>query len=95
MQGLQRGIVGAAVPTLTREADDAERVLAAVAELYAAGAISTAAVPGSPQIGPPHLDMPRYPWQRTFLRTEDPATLLDRFGTAEGFAMLGDPVQAG
>lgn len=94
-QLVQRGIIGVAVPTLARGADDEQRVLEAVAELYAAGGISTAEIPGAPDVRAPHLDLPRYPWQKTYLRSEDPVTMLDRFGLSESFAMLRDPIGTG
>ncbi|MBU3066322.1 SDR family NAD(P)-dependent oxidoreductase [Nocardia sp. NEAU-G5] len=87
---LQQGISGAAVPTLSRGGDDAEHITTAVAELYRAGALDGTRLPGAIDPATPHLDLPRYPWQRRYLWTMEPETRLDRLGTPGGFAMLGD-----
>ena len=87
---VQQGISGAAIPTLVRGGDDAEHVATAVAELYRAGALDAARLPRDIDPATPHLDLPRYPWQRRHLWTMEPETTLDRLGTPGGFAMLGD-----
>ncbi|MVU77347.1 SDR family NAD(P)-dependent oxidoreductase [Nocardia sp. ET3-3] len=87
---VQRGTPGAVIGTLAREADDQDRLLRTVAELYRAGALDTARPPGASTGAVVHRELPRYPWQRRVLWTEDPATESDRRGATTGYAMLGE-----
>ncbi|MBB5916368.1 acyl transferase domain-containing protein/NADPH:quinone reductase-like Zn-dependent oxidoreductase/acyl carrier protein [Nocardia transvalensis] len=87
---LQQGVSGAAVPTLARGGDDEENLLTAVAELYRAGALDGERLPRPIDTATPHVALPRYPWQRRHVWTQEPETRLDRLGTPDGFAMLGD-----
>ncbi|MEV4236133.1 SDR family NAD(P)-dependent oxidoreductase [Nocardia sp. NPDC049737] len=87
---VQQGVTGAAISTLTRGGDDRENTLAAIGELYRAGALDGDRLPGAIDPGAGHVDLPRYPWQRRYVWTQEPETELDRIGTPNGFAMLGD-----
>jgi acyl transferase domain-containing protein/acyl carrier protein len=91
---VQQGISGAAIPTLARGGDDEENIATAIAELYRAGALDGARLPCAVDPATPHLDLPRYPWQRRYLWTMEHETRLDRLGTPGGFAMLGDRTAA-
>ncbi|MFF7942352.1 SDR family NAD(P)-dependent oxidoreductase [Nocardia gamkensis] len=91
---IHRGVIGAAVTTLSRDLRDRNNVLRAVADLYVAGSLDGSAVPGRPDSIVEHLDLPAYPWQRKRVWHDEPVTLLDRLGTPEGYALLGDPTTA-
>ncbi|MEV0077278.1 SDR family NAD(P)-dependent oxidoreductase [Nocardia neocaledoniensis] len=84
------GEAGTTVATLRRDRGDAESLRQVLADLYAAGALDIerlfADVPGPT----PHVDLPRYPWQRTRLRAELPELRLSRHGTPGTPPMLGD-----
>ncbi|MBF6329484.1 type I polyketide synthase [Nocardia transvalensis] len=91
---VQRGISGAAIGTLARDGDDREQVLAAVGELYRAGALDNSRLP-QPFSGPArHVELPRYPWQRRYVWTQEPEAELNRLGTPGSFALLGDRTAA-
>ncbi|WP_433601877.1 type I polyketide synthase [Nocardia sp. CA-135953] len=87
---VQQGITGAAISTLTRGGDDSENILTAIGELYRAGSLDGDRLPGAIDPGVGHVDLPHYPWQRRFVWTQEPETDLDRIGTPNGYAMLGD-----
>ncbi|MEV6321163.1 SDR family NAD(P)-dependent oxidoreductase [Nocardia sp. NPDC051787] len=91
---VRRSLDGAAISTLSRDADDRDNLLRAVGELYQAGGMDTTSVPGAPETPAPHLDLPRYPWQRRTLWTEDPAIEADRVGATDGYVMLGQRTAA-
>ncbi|MGY1876155.1 MULTISPECIES: type I polyketide synthase [Nocardia] len=91
---IHRGVIGAAVTTLSRDLRDHNNVLRAVADLYVAGSLDGSSVPGRPDSIVEHLDLPAYPWQRKRVWHDEPVTLLDRLGTPEGYALLGDPTTA-
>ncbi|WP_280455994.1 type I polyketide synthase, partial [Nocardia brasiliensis] len=86
----QRGLSGAALSTLSRDCDDVDSLRRVVGDLYRAGVLDISRAPGAADAPVEHLDLPRYPWQRRTLWTEDPATRHDRFGATAGFAMLGE-----
>ncbi|MGW5725588.1 type I polyketide synthase [Nocardia beijingensis] len=91
---VRRGLDGAAISTLSRTADDRDNLLRAVGELYQTGGLDTAHAPGAPETPVAHLDLPRYPWQRRTLWTEDPAIEADRIGAVDGYVMLGQRTAA-
>ncbi|WP_040781006.1 type I polyketide synthase [Nocardia pneumoniae] len=91
---VRRGLDGAAISTLSRDADDRGNLLRAVGELYQAGGLDTTSAPGAPETPAAHLDLPRYPWQRRTLWTEDPAIEADRVGATDGYVMLGQRTAA-
>ncbi|MBF6170827.1 type I polyketide synthase [Nocardia blacklockiae] len=91
---LQQGLSGAVIPTLARGGDDRENLRAAVAELYRAGSLDAERLPRPLDPAPPHAALPRYPWQRRHVWTQEPETRLDRLGTPDGYAMLGDRLAA-
>ncbi|WP_063022674.1 type I polyketide synthase [Nocardia niwae] len=91
---IQRGVIGAAVTTLSRDLRDRNNVLRAVADLYVAGSLDGSTVPGRPDSVVEHLDLPAYPWQRKRVWHDEPVTLLDRLGTPDAYALLGDRTAA-
>ncbi|UGT65986.1 SDR family NAD(P)-dependent oxidoreductase [Nocardia gipuzkoensis] len=91
---VRRGLDGAAISTLSRNTDDRENLLRAVGELYQVGGLDTTHAPGVPETPAAHLDLPRYPWQRRRLWTEDPAIEADRVGATDGYVMLGQRTAA-
>ncbi|WP_280373481.1 type I polyketide synthase [Nocardia abscessus] len=91
---VRRGLDGAAISTLSRNADDHDNLLRAVGELYQVGGLDTTHAPGVPETPAAHLDLPRYPWQRRTLWTEDPAIEADRVGATDGYVMLGQRTAA-
>ncbi|MEU1963370.1 SDR family NAD(P)-dependent oxidoreductase [Nocardia sp. NPDC019304] len=91
---IHRGVIGAAVTTLSRDLRDRNNVLRAVADLYVAGSLDGSAVPGRPDSVVGHLDLPAYPWQRKRVWHDEAVTLLDRLGTPDGYALLGEPTTA-
>ncbi|MEU5758477.1 SDR family NAD(P)-dependent oxidoreductase [Nocardia sp. NPDC047648] len=86
---VRRGLDGAAISTLSRNADDHDNLLRAVGELYQVGGLDTTHAPGAAETPAAQLDLPRYPWQRRTLWTEDPAIEADRVGAVDGYVMLG------
>ncbi|WP_280252316.1 type I polyketide synthase [Nocardia abscessus] len=91
---VRRRLDGAAISTLSRNADDHDNLLRAVGELYQVGGLDTTHAPGVPETPAAHLDLPRYPWQRRRLWTEDPAIEADRVGATDGYVMLGQRTAA-
>ncbi|MBF6468391.1 SDR family NAD(P)-dependent oxidoreductase [Nocardia beijingensis] len=91
---IHRGVIGAVVTTLSRDLRDRNNVLRAVADLYVAGSLDGSTVPGRPDSVVEHLDLPAYPWQRKRVWHDEPVTLLDRLGTPDGYALLGDRTAA-
>ncbi|WP_067862352.1 type I polyketide synthase [Nocardia shimofusensis] len=87
---LGTGETGACVATLNRKQDDADSIRRTLAGLYVAGVLDTEALFDEQPVTP-HLDLPRYPWQRTVLRADLPVFAQRRHGTPGGYPMLGDP----
>lgn len=85
---LAGGESGATISTLVRDSPDAECIRQTVAALYNAGALDVAAMFTQPA---PHLDLPRYPWQRQYLHDQLPEHRQFMFGTPGAYSMLGDP----
>lgn len=79
---------GTAVPTLNRNQRDADSVRKTIAELYIAGALDATDLCTDVA---PHVDLPRYPWQRQRLRDELPEFVQSKYGVENGYTMLGDP----
>ncbi|MCM6778856.1 SDR family NAD(P)-dependent oxidoreductase [Nocardia sp. CDC159] len=84
------GESGTTVATLNRKQSDAESVRQSVAGLYAAGVLDIDALFAELPTPTPHLDLPRYPWQRTHLRNDLPIHRLRRHGAPDTLPMLGD-----
>ncbi|MBF6213302.1 type I polyketide synthase [Nocardia puris] len=82
---------GTTVATLDRKQDDTLSLRKTVIGLYAAGVLDTGTLFPAGAPTPPHVPLPRYPWQRTALRSTQPLFEQARLGTPGGFAMLGDP----
>ncbi|OBA61484.1 type I polyketide synthase [Nocardia sp. 852002-20019_SCH5090214] len=91
---LDHGVTGAAVPTLARGGDDHANLHSALADLYRAGTLDGDRLPAGIDTATPHLDLPRYPWQRRRIWSQQPETELDRLGTPGGYALLGDRTAA-
>ncbi|MBF6181646.1 type I polyketide synthase [Nocardia otitidiscaviarum] len=83
------GESGTTVPTLHRKQSDAESIRQTIAGLYTAGALDIDAL--FTETVTPHVDLPRYPWQRTRLQNLNPVFQQRRHGTPDGYPMLGDP----
>ncbi|MFE3055044.1 SDR family NAD(P)-dependent oxidoreductase [Nocardia sp. NPDC059239] len=83
------GETGTTVATLNRKQADDESVRQTVAGLYTAGVLDIDALFGS--VVTPHVELPRYPWQRTRLRVELLGVQQLKYGTPGGYRMLGDP----
>ncbi|MGW3539417.1 SDR family NAD(P)-dependent oxidoreductase [Nocardia niigatensis] len=83
------GETGTTVATLNRKQEDDESIRQTVAGLYAAGVLDIDALFGTAVT--PHVDLPRYPWQRTRLRVELLGLQQLKYGTPGGYRMLGDP----
>ncbi|MGW4843136.1 type I polyketide synthase [Nocardia brasiliensis] len=88
---LDAGEAGSVVATLDRRQADSESLRKIVLGLYTAGALDSAAMFPLERSAPPHLPLPRYPWQRTRLRSALPHFEQLRSGTPDGYAMLGEP----
>jgi acyl transferase domain-containing protein/threonine dehydrogenase-like Zn-dependent dehydrogenase/acyl carrier protein len=87
---LRGGTPGSVISTLVRDQDDRTCLVAAVGELYQAGALDTARCPGQDRrAAVPHVDLASYPWQRATLWTETPPSVRDRLGDPGGAPMLG------
>ncbi|AHH15033.1 polyketide synthase [Nocardia nova SH22a] len=91
------GETGTSVATLHRKQQDADSLRQTLAGLYAAGVLDIDRLFGETPDATPHIDLPRYPWQRTRLRNELPEFRLLRHGTPDAHPMLGDqhPDEAG
>ncbi|WP_278262586.1 type I polyketide synthase [Nocardia sp. AG03] len=85
------GEVGTSVATLHRKQRDTHSMRQVLADLYAAGALDVNALFTEVDGPTPQVDLPRYPWQRTRLRSELPELRLLRHGTPGALPMLGDP----
>lgn len=85
---LADGESGTTVSTLDRKRPDAESVRQTIAGLYAAGALKLSEIFAKPA---GHLALPRYPWQRQRLHQELPEHTQAKYGSREGYSMLGDP----
>ncbi|MFE3755146.1 SDR family NAD(P)-dependent oxidoreductase [Nocardia tengchongensis] len=81
---------GTTVATLNRKQADDESIRQTVAGLYTAGVLDIDALFGD--LVTAHVDLPRYPWQRTRLRVELSAMQQLKYGTPGMYRMLGDPV---
>ncbi len=86
---LAAGEKGATVATLHRKQADGTALRQLVAGLYGSGALDLAGLFGSVRTA--HVSLPRYPWQRTRLRSDLPVFAQQRYGTPGGYTMLGDP----
>ena len=84
------GETGTTVATLHRKQQDADSLRQTLAGLYDAGVLDIDALFGPGFEPTPHIDLPRYPWQRTRLRNELPEFRLLRHGTPGAHPMLGD-----
>ncbi|MFB7717910.1 SDR family NAD(P)-dependent oxidoreductase [Nocardia sp. NPDC056100] len=82
------GETGTSVATLNRKQADAESIRQTIAGLYGAGVLELEPLFGD--LITPHIDLPRYPWQRTHLRHELPVFTQLQHGTPGVYAMLGD-----
>ena len=87
---VRAGENGTAIGTLVRGEDDEERLRQTVSDLYVAGALSAADLPGGRSAVTPHIALPRYPWQRTEQWSEPETLARDRMGVAESFPLLGE-----
>ncbi len=86
---LRRGEAGTSIPTLVRGDEDAASLRAALAELYAAGALDAAAPPGG-LLGPtPQRELPVHRFQRVTLWTEIESMRHDRLGEPESPVLPG------
>lgn len=85
---LADGESGTTVSTLDRKRPDAESVRQTISGLYAAGALDLSGTFTKPA---GHLALPRYPWQRQRLHQELPEHTQAKYGSREGYSMLGDP----
>ncbi|MEV5651700.1 SDR family NAD(P)-dependent oxidoreductase [Nocardia sp. NPDC052254] len=86
------GETGTTIATLNRKQDDHTSVRHMIAGLYGAGVLDIDALFAAVHARPtPHVDLPRYPWQRTRLCNELPFVAQERRGTPGSYAMLGDP----
>ncbi|MFB8281030.1 type I polyketide synthase [Nocardia colli] len=88
---LDAGEIGTAVATLDRRHADAVSIRKTIVGLYSAGALDLATLFPAERAATPHLPLPRYPWQRTRLRSALPFFEQMRSGTPDGYRMLGDP----
>ncbi|GAB4583711.1 type I polyketide synthase [Nocardia sp. IFM 10818] len=86
---IRAGESGTSVATLSRQQSDSESLRQTIAGLYAAGALDIDALFDG--VVTPHIELPRYPWQRTHLRSQAPIVARLKFGTPGGRPMLGDP----
>ncbi|MFR9750952.1 type I polyketide synthase [Nocardia sp. 004] len=84
------GETGTTVATLNRKQHDTDSIRQTIAGLYAAGVLDIEGLFAELPSPTPHLDLPVYPWQKTHLRNEIPIDRLLRYGTPEGYVMLGD-----
>jgi acyl transferase domain-containing protein/acyl carrier protein len=88
---IHRGVVGAAVSTLSRDRDDRRHILQAVTDLYVAGSLDGTRIPGHPEAArSPYVALPSYPWQRKRLWHDEPITTRDKLGAANSPALLGE-----
>ncbi|WP_235009963.1 type I polyketide synthase [Mycobacterium sp. 3519A] len=87
---VRAGKVAAAIPTLSRDKDDARSMMDALAALYVAGALDTSTCPGvRDATATPHVGLPRYPWQRQHLWVEPDGVRRKRLGSAGEYPLLG------
>ncbi|AYF74232.1 SDR family NAD(P)-dependent oxidoreductase [Nocardia yunnanensis] len=84
------GETGTTVATLNRKQADDESVRQTLAGLYTAGVLDIDALFADLVTG--HVDLPRYPWQRTRLRVELAGMQQLKYGTPGMYRMLGDPL---
>ncbi|WP_405490117.1 beta-ketoacyl synthase N-terminal-like domain-containing protein [Nocardia sp. NBC_00511] len=87
---INAGETGTTVATLNRKQTDGESLRQTVAGLYTAGVLDLDALFGD--LVTRHVDLPRYPWQRTRLRIELAGMQQLKYGTPGLYRMLGDPV---
>ncbi|MFR9752881.1 type I polyketide synthase [Nocardia sp. 004] len=81
---------GTSIATLNRKQGDPDSIRKTIAGLYAAGVLDIAARFADLPSATPHIDLPVYPWQHTHLRKEMPLDQILRFGTPDGYTLLGD-----
>jgi acyl transferase domain-containing protein/NADPH:quinone reductase-like Zn-dependent oxidoreductase/NADP-dependent 3-hydroxy acid dehydrogenase YdfG len=91
---IHAGETGTSISTLARHEDDRRNLLRAVGDLYVAGCfdVPSTAVAGHVPAG--HVDLPRYPWQRRTLWSEEPALIRQRRGDSSVRPMLGERTEA-
>jgi acyl transferase domain-containing protein/NADP-dependent 3-hydroxy acid dehydrogenase YdfG/aryl carrier-like protein len=95
---LRAGKLAVAIPTLSRDKDDARSVMDALAALYVAGAVDTSACPGTggnARATTPNVSLPRYPWQRQRLWVEPEIIRRHRLGSSNEYPLLGARTEAG
>ncbi|WP_067539618.1 type I polyketide synthase [Nocardia crassostreae] len=85
---IRAGESGTSVATLSRKQADSDSLRQTIAGLYTGGALDVDALFDG--LVTPHIDLPRYPWQRTHLRSQAPIVARLKFGTPGGYPMLGD-----
>ncbi|SOJ53931.1 Mycocerosic acid synthase [Mycobacterium simulans] len=85
---LAEGESGTTVSTLDRNRADAESIRQTIAGLYVAGHLDPADLFTKPAA---HYHLPHYPWQRQLLHQELPEHVQAKYGTPDGYSMLGDP----
>jgi acyl transferase domain-containing protein/NADPH:quinone reductase-like Zn-dependent oxidoreductase len=88
------GETGVSVPTLTRDGDDEASLRQALAELYVAGALDERRAPGGDAGPAPWADLPRHPFQRVHLWTQDPSILREHLGVDGSRPLPGDRTPA-
>src|SRR5690606_33368330 len=84
------GETGTSIATLSRKQPDSESIRGTIGRLYTAGVLDIDALFADHPVTP-HIDLPRYPWQRTVLHNELPGLTQRKYGTPGGYPMLGDP----
>ncbi|MBF6080331.1 SDR family NAD(P)-dependent oxidoreductase [Nocardia cyriacigeorgica] len=84
------GETGTSIATLSRKQPDSESIRGTIGGLYTAGVLDIDALFADHPVTP-HIDLPRYPWQRTVLHNELPGLTQRKYGTPGGYPMLGDP----
>ncbi|NEW37523.1 SDR family NAD(P)-dependent oxidoreductase [Nocardia cyriacigeorgica] len=84
------GEAGTSIATLSRKQVDSESIRQTIGGLYTAGVLDIDALFAGHTVTP-HIDLPRYPWQRTVLHNELPGLTQAKYGTPGGYPMLGDP----
>jgi acyl transferase domain-containing protein/NADPH:quinone reductase-like Zn-dependent oxidoreductase/acyl carrier protein len=92
---LRKGITGTAVSTLKRNADDADSIRAALADLYVTGALDTDHAPAASRAVPPHRALPVHQFQRQRLWSMEQAAADHHLGTSGALALPGDTADTG
>jgi acyl transferase domain-containing protein/NADPH:quinone reductase-like Zn-dependent oxidoreductase/NADP-dependent 3-hydroxy acid dehydrogenase YdfG len=92
---IRAGETGTSIATLCRGDGDQERLRQAIGELYIAGVLDDTHGAGPDADVSPHVQLPRYPWQKTQQWSEPDVLVRDRIGATDTFPMLGEPTDAG